>query len=119
MQELIEKLKNNHGLSAEQAHGILNTIKDFAKEKFPMIGGAIDNVFPSGSNTDKGTDTDIAQAVTGATSAGDTGDTEGPAQKGGSFLDTVSDVPGEEGEKEKQAAKDKVDGFFEGNKKDY
>ena len=29
MEELIQKLQNIHGLSAEQSHGILNTITGF------------------------------------------------------------------------------------------
>ena len=73
MQELIKKLQDEHGLSVEQAHGILNTIKEFIKQKFPMVEGAIDNLFPHDSG-------DI-------TSAGDTGSTEGSAAKGGSFSD--------------------------------
>jgi hypothetical protein len=49
MEELIQKLQNIHGLSAEQSHGILNTITSFVKEKFPMVGGAIDSIFQSGT----------------------------------------------------------------------
>ena len=49
MEELIQRLQNIHGLSAEQSHGILNTITNFVKEKFPMVGGAIDNLFQSGT----------------------------------------------------------------------
>ena len=36
-------------LSAEQSHGILNTITGYIKEKFPMVAGAIDNLFQSGT----------------------------------------------------------------------
>jgi len=75
MDELFEKLKANHGLTTEQSHGILNTIKDFIKEKFPMVEGAIDNLFPHHEDSPTMTDT------------GDTGSTEAPAPKGGSFLD--------------------------------
>jgi hypothetical protein len=117
MQELIQKIQNEHGLTAEQAHGILNTIKDFVKEKFPMIGGAIDNVFPAQFNEQEGTDTDVAQALAGATPTSDTGTTEGPASKGGSFLDPQSDIPGEEGEKEKQSAKDRLNDMVNPDKK--
>ncbi len=49
MEELIQKLQNVHGLSAEQSHKILGTIADYLKEKFPMVGGAIDNLFQSGT----------------------------------------------------------------------
>ncbi len=110
MHELIQKLQNEHGLQPEQSHGILNTIKDFIKEKFPMMAGAVDNLFPAGS---------AATTTTGTTPTGDTGNTEGSAEKGGSFLDKISDfVPGEMGEKAEQFAKDKLGGMFGGNKKD-
>jgi hypothetical protein len=49
MDELIQRLQKNHGLSAEQSHGVLNTITDYVKEKFPMVGGAVDNLFQSGT----------------------------------------------------------------------
>ncbi len=54
MQELIDRLTQNAGLSAEQATKALETIKDFVKEKFPMLGGAVDNMFSSGSSEDDG-----------------------------------------------------------------
>ena len=76
MEELIKKLQENHGLTAEQSYAILNTIKEFIKEQFPMIGGAIDNLIP-GNNEGN------------TTSAGDIGSTEGPAIKGGSFTDEI------------------------------
>jgi hypothetical protein len=105
MQELVERIQKDHGLSTEQSHGILNTIKEFIKEKFPMMGGAVDNLFP-------------ADAVSGTTPAGDTGTTAGPTQKGGSFLDKISDyLPGEMGEKAEQFAKDKLSGFMDRDKK--
>lgn len=108
MQELIEKLKNLYGLSHEQANGVLDTIKNFIKEKFPMVGGAIDSILGSHS-----TDTDVTQAATGSTSAGDMGTTEGSAPKGGSFLDNISEIiPGESGEKAEQFLKDKLGGMF-------
>ena len=75
MEELISKLQENHGLTAEQSYGILNTIKEFIKEKFPMVGGAIDNLLPSDKNP--------------KTAAGDAGSTDGPATKGGSFFDEI------------------------------
>ena len=45
MQELINRLKENAGITEEQAAKALETIKDFVKEKFPMLGGAVDNMF--------------------------------------------------------------------------
>ena len=105
MHELIQKLQAEHGLSTEQTHGILNTIKNFITEKFPMMAGAVDNLFPADESAH-------------TTVSGDTGTTEGPAQKGGSFLDKISDfVPGEMGEKAEQFAKDKLGGMFGSDKK--
>ncbi|MEP6927236.1 MAG: hypothetical protein ABI834_06340 [Ginsengibacter sp.] len=102
MQELIEKLQNVHGLSAEQSHGILNTITTFIKEKFPMVGGAIDNLFPAGT----------ASSVS-ATTPGDLQEANTPVHDGGDFLDKISDfIPGATGEKVEQFAKDKLGGVF-------
>lgn len=100
MQELIKKLQDLHGLSSEQSHGILNTIKEFIKEKFPMVGGAIDNMFNQ-------------TAAPTTTPTGDTGSTEGPVDKGGSFLDKISDfIPGEMGQKAEDFAKSKLGGML-------
>jgi len=53
MEELINKLMANAGITEEQATKALETIKDFVKEKFPMLGGAVDNLFgASGSSSD-------------------------------------------------------------------
>lgn len=103
MQELIKKLQVEHGLDPQKSHQILNTIKNFIVEKFPMVGGAVENLFGSDN--------------TGTTATGDTGNTEAPAQKGGSFLDKISDfIPGDMGEKAEKIAKDNLGGMF-GNKK--
>ncbi len=44
MQELIERLKVNAQLTDEQAVQVLVTVKEYVKEKFPMLGGAVDNL---------------------------------------------------------------------------
>ncbi len=41
MQELIDRLKLEAGLTDEQAIKSLDTIKNFIIEKFPMLEGAI------------------------------------------------------------------------------
>ncbi|HEX8608558.1 MAG TPA: hypothetical protein VF679_07965 [Pedobacter sp.] len=43
--ELAERLKSHAGLSDEQAKKTLETIKNFIVEKYPMLGGAVDNMF--------------------------------------------------------------------------
>ena len=45
MQELIEKLKTGAGLTEEQARQAIATIKNYVVEKFPMLEGAVNNVF--------------------------------------------------------------------------
>ena len=45
MQELVEKLKSEAGLTDEQAKKALETIKTYVVEKFPMLEGAVQNLF--------------------------------------------------------------------------
>lgn len=45
MHELIEKLKAEAGLTEDQAKQAIATIKSFVVEKFPMLEGAVNNVF--------------------------------------------------------------------------
>jgi hypothetical protein len=45
MQELIEKLKAEAGLTDEQAKKAIQSIKNFVIETFPMLEGAVSNVF--------------------------------------------------------------------------
>lgn len=102
MEELLQKLQSIHGLSAEQAQGVLGTITGYIKEKFPMVAGAIDNFFPQNTASVTGTSTTV---------------TGNAPQGSGDFLDKISDmIPGGAGEKLEQLAKDKLGGFFGGNK---
>ena len=52
MNELIERLIKEVGLDAEQANKAVATIATFVKEKFPMLGGAVDQIFSTGSKED-------------------------------------------------------------------
>ena len=107
MEELIQKLQDMHGLSADQSHGILNTITNFVKEKFPMVGGAIDNIFQSGTTPSSPSTTPSDTQSTAATSVSDNA----------SFLDKISDyIPGATGEKIEEFAKSKLGNMFGGNK---
>lgn len=45
MDELIEQLQTKAGLTEEQSIKAIETIKDFVKEKFPMMAGAVDQLF--------------------------------------------------------------------------
>lgn len=43
--ELIENLKSRAGLNDEQAAKVIETIKDFVVDKYPMLSGAVNNIF--------------------------------------------------------------------------
>ena len=43
--ELIERLKSEAGLSDEQAGKVIETIKNFVVDKYPMLSGAVNNIF--------------------------------------------------------------------------
>jgi len=45
MKELIDQLKAEAGLTEDQAVQAITIIKNFAKSKFPIFGGAIDRLF--------------------------------------------------------------------------
>lgn len=45
MNELLEKLKTEANLSEEQAQKAIETIKNYVVEKFPMLEGAVGNLF--------------------------------------------------------------------------
>lgn len=45
MNDLIEKLKTEAGLTDEQARKAIETIKNFVVEKFPMLETAVNNLF--------------------------------------------------------------------------
>ena len=52
MNDLVERLKNSAGLTDEQAKKVLETIKDFVTEKFPMLAGAVDNLLGGAQKDD-------------------------------------------------------------------
>ncbi|WP_162836164.1 hypothetical protein [Flavihumibacter solisilvae] len=55
MKELIDQLKAE-GLTEEQAYKAVEIVKNFAKEKFPIFGGAIDRLFEKYGPKDKDDD---------------------------------------------------------------
>ncbi|CAN5657764.1 hypothetical protein BH11BAC3_BH11BAC3_30380 [soil metagenome] len=117
MHELITRLTEKTGISTEQAAKVVDTVKDFVKEKFPMMAGAVDNLF--------------AAEHAGNTSLEDDPLAPAPVASTHSMLDKISDViPGETGEKVEtfvkdaadkaedaiDAVKDKLTGFFNNKK---
>jgi hypothetical protein len=53
MEELVNKIMNNAGISAEQAGKALESVKDYVKEKFPMMAGAVDKLFEGGEKKEE------------------------------------------------------------------
>jgi hypothetical protein len=49
MNELVERLTMEAQLTPEQARKAIETIAGYVKEKFPMLGDAVDNIFGAGS----------------------------------------------------------------------
>ena len=45
MQELIDKLKAEAGLTDEQAKKAIEAVKNFVIKKFPVLEGAVSNIF--------------------------------------------------------------------------
>jgi hypothetical protein len=104
MHELITRLTEKAGISEAQAAKVLDTVKDFVKDKFPMMAGAVDNLLAGDS-----TPAETIPPVT-SNAAADTAGT-------GSFLDKISDfIPGDMGQKAEDFAKQNLGGFF-GDKK--
>jgi hypothetical protein len=103
MQELINRLTEKAGISSDQAQTAIHTIKDFIKEKFPMMAGAVDNFFPGSAPAETMNTTGNAAATTTTTTS-----------DSGSMMDKISDfIPGAMGEKVEDFAK----GLFGGDKK--
>ena len=48
MNELIERLTIEANITPEQAKKAIESIANFVKEKFPMLGGAVDQIFAAG-----------------------------------------------------------------------
>ncbi len=53
MNELIDRLVKEAGLSTEQAQKAIETVANFVKERFPMLGGAVDQIFAAGNKNDE------------------------------------------------------------------
>lgn len=55
MKELIDQLKAE-GLTEDQAFKAVEIVKNFAKDKFPIFGGAIDRLFDKYGPKDRSED---------------------------------------------------------------
>lgn len=56
MQELIQRLQEKTGITDEQAQKVIEAVKEFVKEKFPMLEGAVDSIFSEGAKPAGGDD---------------------------------------------------------------
>lgn len=56
MNELTERLIKEANLTPEQAQKAVETIANFVKEKFPMLGNAVDQIFSGGAAFGFGSD---------------------------------------------------------------
>lgn len=103
MDELIQKLQSAHNLSAEESNKILGTIADYLKEKFPMVGGAIDNLFQSGTTpTAPGTTPEDVQSTVAD-----------PINDNSDLVSKVSEfIPGASSENIEDFAKKNLTGLF-------
>ena len=53
MEELVNKISTNAGITAEQSRKALEAVKDYVKEKFPMMAGAVDKLFEGGDKKEE------------------------------------------------------------------
>ena len=60
MQELIDHLKEKVGLTSEQATNAIGAVEDYVKQKFPMLEGAVENMF---GNQNQQADTSSASST--------------------------------------------------------
>ena len=47
MQELINSIATDSGISPEKASEVLHTVSNFIKEKYPLLAGTVDSVLKS------------------------------------------------------------------------
>ena len=53
MEELVNKIMADAGISAEQSIKALEAVKDYVKDKFPMMAGAVDKLFEGGDKKEE------------------------------------------------------------------
>lgn len=53
MEELVNKIMTNAGITAEQSMKALEAVKEYVKEKFPMMAGAVDKLFEAGDKKEE------------------------------------------------------------------
>ena len=61
MQELISRISEQVGISEDQSKKVLNVISDFIKEKYPAVGGMMENMLSQKGTT--GTEEDESDGL--------------------------------------------------------
>jgi hypothetical protein len=110
MEELLQKLQEKAGVTKEQAENSLHAVKEYIIEKFPMLEGAVTNMFgPSAPVAPVGSpavveEPGVMDKISDAT--------QKASDKIGDFANTAAD----KAEELYDSAKDKLTGFFGGKK---
>ena len=113
MQDLIQHLQDKADLTAEQAEKSIHAIKDYVVTKFPMLQGAVDNMFGKTATATVTTEPSLTDKISSA--ASDAG------HKVGDFASTAADKAKdlahdatEKAEEMYDSAKDKLTNIFGG-----
>ncbi len=83
MEQLKQMLQDQHGLTPEQSHGVLNTVIEFIKNKFPMASGIMDQLSGRTSTTQTQDPTSKVQEPTSTTPE--------PAKTGGGIIEEIEE----------------------------
>ncbi len=128
MQDLINRLKEKAGITEQQAIASITELKDYVKEKFPMIAGAVDNLLNVHATQGAATPNTEPTATTASSSSvldkisdvipGDTGQkVEDFAKNAAHKAEELAKEAGHKAEEAYDAVKDKLSGLFGGDKK--
>ncbi len=128
MQDLINSLKEKVGITEEQAIASITHVKEYVKEKFPMVAGAVDNLLNVHATPSAATpNTDPTATAAEGTSIldkisnvipGETGQkVEDFAKSAAHKAEELAKEAGHKAEEAYDAVKDKLSGFFGGDKK--
>lgn len=52
MDDLVERLTTGAGITPDQAEKVIQTLKDYIVEKFPMMGNAVDSLLAARDKDD-------------------------------------------------------------------
>ena len=127
MQDLINRLKEKAGITETQAIASITELKEYVKEKFPMIAGAVDNLLNVQPSEAAAAATEPAAVTVESTSIldrisnvipGETGQkVEDFAKSAAHKAEELAKEAGHKAEEAYDAVKDKLSGLFGNDKK--